>query len=290
MTLRRLAIIILLLAAGAMGGIAMRGAPPSPMEAVAAIAPPPPPPMARILAAARPLAAGVLLTDQDMLIQELPTVPENALLATEAALAEWRGALVRRFVPPGALFSRDDLMHPGERGFLAAVLKPNTRAISIGVDAVTGASGLVSPGDQVDLVLVQNFDAAEAPAARRVTAETVLTRLRVIAVDQQVQQNLEGRNNPLQTVSGTVQAVQARIARTVTLEVTPEQAERVAVAEQLGRLALTVRPALDEAQEIRTAMPVFGGDVSSALGSAAIPTPGRMRVIQGPDAQDVTFR
>ncbi|HEV7265136.1 MAG TPA: Flp pilus assembly protein CpaB [Falsiroseomonas sp.] len=279
MFLRRLAIIILLLAAGGFGGIAMRGAPPPPsMEAIAAPAPPPPAAVVRVLAAARGLSSGALVTEADIVIVELPTAPEEALLATPNAQAEFRGSLVRRFVPPGALLTREDLLHPGERGFLAAVLQPDHRAISIGVDAVTGAGGLVVPGDLVDLVLVQSFDAAEAPASRRVTAETILHRLRVIAVDQQVQQ-------------GTQSGVGAlRVARTVTLEVTPEEAERVAVAEQLGRLAVTVRPAVDGKEPARIAMPVFGSDVSSALGSAAVPTPARMRVIQGNDAQEVTFR
>ncbi|WP_372624092.1 Flp pilus assembly protein CpaB [Falsiroseomonas sp.] len=278
MTFRRLAIIILLLAAGGLGGIAVRGAPPPPsMEAIAAPAPPPPP-VVRVLAAARGLSSGALINEADIAIVELPSAPEEALLATPNAQAEFRGSLVRRFVPPGALLTREDLLHPGERGFLAAVLQPDHRAISIGVDAVTGAGGLVVPGDLVDLVLVQSFDAAEAPASRRVTAETILTRLRVIAVDQQVQQ-------------GTQSGVGAlRVARTVTLEVTPEEAERVAVAEQLGRLAVTVRPAVDGTEPARVAMPVFGSDVSSALGSAAVPTPARMRVIQGNDAQEVTFR
>jgi pilus assembly protein CpaB len=131
----------------------------------------------------------------------------------------------------------------------------------------------------VDLVLVQSFDASEAPAARRVIAETILVGLRVIAVDQQIQQGAQ---------AGSIG--QLRVARTVTLEVTPEEAERVAVAEQLGRLAVTVRPAMDGKPETRAAIPVFGSDVSSALGSAAVPTPARMRVIQGNDAQEVTFR
>jgi len=280
MTLRRLAIILLLLAAGGMGSIAMRGGQPGPtIEAVAAPAPPHAP-MARILAAARALPSGTLITDGDIAVVEMPTAPEEALLATPSVQAEFRGALVRRFIPPGAPLTREDLLHRGERGFLAAVLRPRHRAISIGVDAVTGAAGLVAPGDLVDLVLVQSFGANEAPAARRVTAETVLTQLRVIAIDQQVTQGAGGDG-----AQGG-----GRVARTVTLEVTPEQAERVAVAEQLGRLAVTVRPAMDEPQALRTALPVFGGDVSAALGSSAVPAPARMRVIQGGEAQEVTFR
>ncbi|WP_137178722.1 Flp pilus assembly protein CpaB [Roseomonas sp. AR75] len=280
MTWRRLAIVLLLLAAGGLGGIAMRGHQATPVtEASAAPAPPPPQVVARVLAAARPLRSGTLLNEADIAVVEVPTPPVDSLLATASAISDFRGALVRRFVPPGSPLTRDDIMHPGERGFLAAVLRQGYRAISIGVDAVTGAGGLVAPGDIVDLVLVQTMNASEAPAARRVIAETVLTGIRVIAIDQQI------------TQGGQTSVVgQQRVARTVTLEVTPEAAERVAVAEQLGRLAVTVRAALDEEKDLRTAMPVFGGDVSTALGSSAIPTPARMRVIQGNDAQEVTFR
>jgi pilus assembly protein CpaB len=279
MTWRRLAIVILLLAAGGLGGIAMRGTPPARMVE-AATAPPPPPAVARILAAARGLPSGTLLNESDIAVVEVPNAPEHALLATSAAIAEFRGALVRRFIPPGAVFTREDLLHPGERGFLAAVLRQGHRAISIGVDAATGAGGLVAPGDLVDLVLVQSLNANEAPAARRVIAETVITNIRVIAIDQQITQG--GQAN---SVVG-----QQRVARTVTLEVTPEAAERVAVAEQLGRLAVTVRAAMEESKDLRNQMPVFGGDVSAALGSPAHPTPARMRVIQGNDSQEVTFR
>ncbi|WP_270936086.1 Flp pilus assembly protein CpaB [Falsiroseomonas oryzae] len=280
MTWRRLAIVLLLLAAGGMGGIAMRGGQPAQViEAVAAPAPLPQPTAVRVLAAARALPSGTLLNEADLVSVEMPAAPPDALLANAATQAEFRGALVRRFVPPGAPLTREDLLHPGERGFLAAVLRPGHRAISIGVDAATGAGGLVAPGDLVDLVLVQNFNPAETPAARRVTAETVLTRLRVIAIDQQITQG--GQNGSL--------GVQ-RVARTVTLEVTPEAAERVAVAEQLGRLAVTVRPALDEHLEARTVVPVFGGDVSNALGSPTGQAPARMRVFQGSDATDVTFQ
>ncbi|PWS34198.1 Flp pilus assembly protein CpaB [Falsiroseomonas bella] len=280
MTWRRLAIVLLLLAAGGLGGVAMRGHPPAPtINAEAAPAPPPPPATARVLAAARPLPSGTLLNEADISIVEVPTPPVDSLLATASSIADFRGALVRRFVPPGAPLTRDDVMHPGERGFLAAVLRQGYRAISIGVDAVTGAGGLVAPGDLVDLVLVQTLNAAEAPASRRVIAETVETGLRVIAIDQQITQGNQA--NALG---------QQRVARTVTLEVSPEAAERVAVAEQLGRLAVTVRAALDEEKTLRTAMPVFGGDVSNALGNPDNPTPARMRVIQGNDTQEVTFR
>ena len=115
-------------------------------------------------------------------------VPEGALLESDEARAELRGALLRRYLDAGAPVARGDVLRPRDRGFLAAVLRPGSRAIAVGVDAVTGAAGLIWPGDQVDLILTQEIDAAAAPVARRVVGETVLTDVRVIAVDQQFTQ------------------------------------------------------------------------------------------------------
>jgi pilus assembly protein CpaB len=181
------------------------------------------------------------------------------------------------------MLSREDVLRPRDRGFLAAVLKPGMRAIAIGVDARTGAAGLIFPGDLVDVILTQNFAAGDATTARRVTAETVLTGVRVIAVDQMITQ---GAPIP----SGRAAATEG-VARTVTMEVSPEQSERVAVAERLGTLILALRP-IDSPDE-QTARPTattFGGDVSPALSSTESPAAPRMRVIQGNAVNDVTFR
>lgn len=279
MNARRIMILVLLLAAGGLAFFALRPPAPPPQVANQAAPPPAPPPATvRIVTASRTLTPGTLLNETDMVVGEIRApAPEGAIEATPAGLGEFRGSLVRRLVQRGAPLTREDIMHPGERGFLAAVLRPGHRAISIGVDAVTGAAGLVAPGDIVDLVLVQSF--AEAPVARRVIAETVLTGLRVIAVDQQVTQGA----NP----------AGSRVARTVTLEVTPAGAERVAVAEHLGRLAVTVRAAEEDtamAGQPGAPVPVFGGDVSNVLGSPTVQIPSRLRLIQGGDAQEIIFR
>ena len=66
------------------------------------------------------------------------------------------------------------MVKPGERGFLAAVLEPGMRAISVPIDEASGNAGLIFPGDQVDLILTQTIEAARRPAGARRVSETVL--------------------------------------------------------------------------------------------------------------------
>jgi pilus assembly protein CpaB len=223
------------------------------------------------------------LKDEDFRESEVAAeaVPDGAFTGGAASLAELRGALLRRFIDPNQPVIATDVLRPRDRGFLAAVLKAGTRAISIGVDVVTGTSGLIWPGDEVDLILTQTLQAegGDSPG-RRVVGETILSAVRVIAVDQQISHTASD-------------ASAARVvARTVTLEVTPEQAERLAVGTQLGRISLVVR-SIEGVADAAVPRPslVFGSDVSSALTGpqAASPVP-RMRVIQGGAQQDFSFR
>lgn len=288
MFLRLLVVFSLVLSATGLGilGLQLMQPPGQPQQVVRVEAPPTvaPAPRVRMLVAARPLSIGTLLKDDDLREMEIAgdAVPEGAFIGGGEALAELRGALLRRFVDPNTPIVRTDVLRPRDRGFLAAVLRPGTRAISIGVDVVTGASGLIWPGDEVDLILTQNLQAGsqESPG-RRVVGETILSAVRVIAVDQQISH------------SGTDATAGRVVARTVTLEVTPEQAERVAVAMQLGRISLVVRSieGVPEATAPRPSL-VFGSDVSSALTGpqAPAPTAPRMRIIQGGSQQEVTFR
>jgi pilus assembly protein CpaB len=286
MVLRLLLVLSLLFSAvglGALGFQLLAPAPPPVQVAAPEAAPAPPPPvLARILVAARALPAGTLLKDEDFATREVApdAVPDGAVAPTEEARAELRGALLRRYLDAGAPLHRADMLRPRDRGFLAAVLRPGTRAISVGVDVVTGTAGLIWPGDLVDLILTQELAASDAPLARRVVGETLLAGIRVIAVDQQFTQGATAAD-----------AMPNRIARTVTLEATPDQAERVAVGSRLGRIALTVRAIEHKpAEEPQIAGSVFGGDVSPALARSAISQGVRMRVIQGEAQQEFTFR
>lgn len=288
MILRSLIILSMVMLAVLLGSVAwllLAPAAPTAVATPAAVEIAPPPPRVQILVAARPLAAGTLLKDEDFLLRDVPaTAADDTLLHAPMGAAgelrtEVRGALLRNYLDPGTPARREDLIRPRDRGFLASVLRPGWRAISVGVDVVTGTAGLIWPGDHVDLILTQELAAGDAPLARRVIGETVLSDVRVIAVDQQFTQGTAGEGAP------------SRIARTVTLEVLPEQAERVVVAGRLGRIALSVRSA--EMFQLEASSPqraLFGADVSHALARSAISQGARMQVIQGDERAEVTFR
>src|SRR3954453_586768 len=233
MLLRPLIASVMLVAALGLGWIAYKAL--NPAVNVAAVAAPAA--SVRVLGAAQPLQAGTLLKETDLREREFAAdaVPDGSFPISEDSRAEVRGAMLRRYLDPGAVLAHADVLRPRDRGFLAAVLGQGTRAVSIGVDAKTGASGLISPGDLVDVILTQEFQRGDTPVGRRVAAETVLTSVRVIAVDQQIAQGAPAAVATPAAGAGT------QVAKTVTLQVTPEQAERVAVAERLGWLVLSVR-------------------------------------------------
>jgi pilus assembly protein CpaB len=141
------------------------------------------------------------------------------------------GAMVKRNLGAGEAIRSDDLMRPTDHGFMAAVLSPGMRAVTINVDAASGSSGLIWPGDRVDLILTQVNNDPGASAGRRISAHTVLTNVRVVAVDSQLVQ-APNRN--------AVASLDAQ-NRTVTLEVDEDQAQRVSVGMRLGRLSVSVR-------------------------------------------------
>lgn len=231
--------------------------PPASAEA----APVAPPQKISVLTAARVIHAGTLLRPEDLVAKELPRVEvgPDAMIDTPETRRELSGAMVRRGFGTGELVHPTDVMHPGDHGFLAAVLLPGMRALTVGVDAITGTAGLIWPGDRVDLILTQVLPDTAGPPGRRVAAETVLTDVRVIAIDQQL-------------VQGAAPGSSEQPARTVTLEVDREQAERVSVATRLGPLSLAVRSADTTQGKPVIGTPkgtVWASDVSSALGQDA---------------------
>jgi pilus assembly protein CpaB len=237
-TLRLSIIMVFLLATTAFGLIAYnmnlpKQVPVVPVEV--AEKGPAAPPTVGYFVAARPLSKGTLARDEDFAVRSaLPErVPAGAILETPDTKIGLPGSLVRKFVDAGSPVTLQDILRPRDRGFLASVLAPDSRAISIKVDEESGVSGLIRPGDYVDVQLTQVFDKADP--ARRALSETVLRNVRVIAIDQEIAQG--GRA----TISSA-----GKVAQTVSLELTPEQVKKIAVAKQLGTLSLAVRASVEQ--------------------------------------------
>lgn len=295
MPVRAILLLVMLVGGGTLAWMTFQARGQAPATEAAA-----PPAVMKIFVTTAPLQAGTLLKDTDIREQDVPieSVKEGAFKADDNDRAEIRGAMVRHYLEAGQTILRPDILRPRDRGFLAAVLAPGTRAVSIAVDATTGASGLISPGDLVDVILAQEFARGETPAGRRVVAETVLSTVRVIAVDQQIAQGAPSGNSAA-----------GRVASTISLQVTPEQAAKLVVAERLGRLTLVVRSidgdgsahagpgdaiASDAGRSMGKPQPpsgsVFGSDVSSALSQDEPVANPRLRLIQGDAVNDVVFR
>lgn len=277
MGIRAIIILLILGTAGVIGTMAYQlakrpgqvaGAPVGPVAA-----------KVTYLVAARPLPLGTLARADDFVARSGPAgqMPVDAIIDTPDSRSNLRGAFIRRYLESGAAVTNADFMRPHERGFLAAVLAPSTRAVSIGVNAVSGVAGLVSPGDQVDVILTQEINGAAGRTSHLITSETVLANVRVLAVDQDVTQGAQS------TVFST-----ARVATTVTLQATPNEAERLAVAMRLGQLSLAIRSAEDTRPSAGGS--VSGADVSTALARASSNSSSRVQVIQGDQRGEVIFR
>jgi pilus assembly protein CpaB len=185
---------------------------------------------AYVLVAARDLPAGTLMHDDDLTWQSWPDDRIN-----DAYLRKDRddphaldGAVVRLRIAKGEPVAVGRVVKQGERGFLAAVLGPGMRATSIPLTATSDVAGLILPGDHVDLILSHPIaDERQPNAPQRMAGETVLTDLRVVAIDQNV------NDTDKKPLSG----------KTATFEVTPKQAEIIEVAKLIGNLSLVLRSA-----------------------------------------------
>lgn len=202
--------------------------------------PPPPPPETRaVFAAARDLPIGALIGKDDLApIEVVVTEIEEDYIEVDEVGAELSddagdltprtliGLAVRTPIAERAPLTWSAVVGPGQKGFLAAVLRPGTRAVTIRVGAATSHAGLIDPGDLVDVILSAelSIDGGE----RIVFARTIAEDVRVVAIDRQVEYRGEG-------------AAGREEITTATLEATPAQADRLVLGEHEGRLSLAVR-------------------------------------------------
>ncbi len=265
-------IAMLLLIAAGVAGFGVIAWLVMPTESATAAATAPAVNRVAVLVAARQLHPGLLLKPEDITVREVPEEKlsiGHVLDQADSKRALIGGMVLRNLSPGDVMRLPTDVLRPSDHGFLSAVLTPGSRAVSVAVDLVSGAAGLIWPGDRVDLILTQTLDDPTTPLGRRVVAETVLWNVRVIAIDQQLAQGMSG-------------APDAAPARTVTLEVSSEHAEHVQVATRLGRLSLVVRSAEPGTAAESHTNGTYAGDVSNAfVAPKGPPASSTIKVYQG---------
>lgn len=199
---------------------------PEPVE------PAPEPVKTKVLVAGQQLTAGTILKPGDL---EWQAWPEDGVLGSYVVQASdydpktLEGAVVRSTLMQGEPVTETRVVRPGDRGFLAAMLQQGHRALSVPVTATSGISGLIFPGDRVDVIMTHSIAPMEEGDRERRASETVLSDIRILALDQ--------RTDDVDS--------ERVVAKTATLEVTPKQAEKLSLAQQLGSLSLVLRPIAD---------------------------------------------
>ncbi|MFC4294551.1 Flp pilus assembly protein CpaB [Novosphingobium tardum] len=209
----------------------------------------------KVLVAQRALPVGTIITADSVAYQAWPKdmVQDAYFIDGEADISKLLGTVVRFPITAGEPMTQGSLVAPGDRGFLAAALGPGMRAITVPVSAKTGVGGFVFPGDHVDLMLTQTVKGEDGGQALK-AAETILRNLRVLATDQ---------STDTAVVEGKTVVKQFR---TVTLEVTPKIAEKIAVAQTIGTLSLSLRSIADNQSELERA--IAAGDISVPEGAS----------------------
>jgi pilus assembly protein CpaB len=281
MGLRR--IIVLLIALVAAGGAAMyaRSWVASQQVVQTVVAPAPKETIHEVLVADSDLPAGTFVKPQHLRWQRWPTddVPDSYVLKGVRSDQDMIGAVVRKRIAAGEPIIDGAVVKPGERGFLAAVLEPGMRAVSVPINPTSANSGLIFPGDRVDLILTQSLVTSEADGSVRRVSETVLDNIRIIAMGAETSDDpQEGQSNEK--------------AKTATFEVTPQQAEKVALLTELGKLSLSLRSLAAATPEVAAlaegSQLTWDRDVSRVLRSGRLSS--RLLVLRGSDAQDVSVQ
>ena len=151
--------------------------------------------------------------------------------ARPQAIEDLAGMIARVPFVAGEPIREAKLVNAKGSGFMAAILPTGMRAVSTQISPETGAGGFILPNDRVDVILTRRDSNPDKSGGGDLkTSETVLTNIRVLAIDQ----NVEEKNGQ-----------KVVVGKTATLELTPGQAETLVLSQQSGSLSLSLRSVTD---------------------------------------------
>lgn len=183
-----------------------------------------------VLVAARDIAMGDRVDIASLTWKSWPKENVSPIMISKStrpdAVDKLKEGRARNPIYQGEPINEKKIVLPGDKGFMAAILPKGHRAISVRISAETGAGGFILPNDKVDVLLTRKL-----PGSERQMSETVLTNVRVLAIDQTYRQDDKGG--------------QVVVGKTATVELDPVQAEVLSMVESSGQLSLALRSITD---------------------------------------------
>ena len=230
-------------------------------------------PQMTMVVASSHLAFGTALTSDNTaeISWSAGRLPEGAYATKEELLKDGKRAVLSS-VGRDEPILRSKITGPGQRASLSALLDEGKRAVTVRVDDVRGVAGFVLPGDRVDVVLIRTVPRPSGPAES--ISDVLLQHVKVLAVDQLLNERQEAPT----------------VAKAVTLEVETDQAQKVLLATNIGKLSLILRQAGE--RDAATVRRVTEGDLgvaeyrpatvpaAAAVAMAAAPAPDSSAVVE----------
>lgn len=228
----RLVVLGVAIAAGGLAAMLAGGSEPPPPPPTAAQQPGPQLDTIDILVAKNDIALGTVVSAGDLAWQQWPSSAGSGSFIAKRdrpdALETLAGSIARAPFVAGEPIREAKLVKAKGSGFMAAILPQGMRAVSTEISPENGAGGFILPNDRVDVILTRREKDPVTNEAR--PSETILSNVRVLAIDQ----NVEEKNGQ-----------KVVVGKTATLELSPGQAETLAMSRQLGTLALALRSITD---------------------------------------------
>jgi pilus assembly protein CpaB len=182
--------------------------------------------MVRIAVATAPLAYGTDITPDKVKFVQYPqaSLPPGTFKSMAELLPEGKRRVVLRPIQVNQPLMAADLSGEGQNASIAALLPDGMRAATVSINDVSGVAGFVKPNDTVDVLITRQPIGGDGAAQGQQVTDVLLQNIRVIAMDQAAASN-----------------GQPAVSRTATLELTPIDAQKIALGQQLGQLSLVLR-------------------------------------------------
>jgi pilus assembly protein CpaB len=187
----------------------------------------------RVAVAAVALDYGATLTPEKIRFSNFPrdSIPPGAFTSLASLMPNGKARIALRPMLPNEPILASKVTGEGQTASIAAVLPDGMRAAAVRVNDVSGVAGFIQPNDAVDVLITRQMANNAGNAANSKVTDVLLQGVRIIAIDQNAK-NADG--TPV-------------LAKTATLEVTPVDAQKLALAQEVGQLSLVLRkPGLEQ--------------------------------------------